>query len=126
MTSPRVVWSESAEVAKRRQQPEQDWCVRDDTRAIFLGSRDAGQPGRIPRAFRQGRLFRRMSRRKGEITARMNERNCPHIVELPLPSGGFRAKSDDILAFHRERGIEPQRFGGERLISPPPRGRARG
>ena len=27
MTSPRVVWSESAEVAKRRQQPEQYWCV---------------------------------------------------------------------------------------------------
>ena len=31
MPSPRVVWSESAEVAKRRQQPEQYWCVRDDT-----------------------------------------------------------------------------------------------
>ena len=91
-----------------------------------------------------------MSRRKGEITARMNERNCPHIVQLPLPSGGFRSKSDDILAFHRERSIKPrrgrgwlddeqyyvrfcfgdpahadafrERFGGERLTTPPPRG----
>ena len=53
-----------------------------------------------------------MSRRKGEITARMNERNCPHIVQLPLPSGGFRSKSDDILAFHRERSIEPRRVAG--------------
>jgi hypothetical protein len=31
MTSPRLVWSESVEVAKRRQRPEQYWCVRDDT-----------------------------------------------------------------------------------------------
>ena len=31
MPSPRVVWSESAEVAKRRQRPEQYWCVRDET-----------------------------------------------------------------------------------------------
>ena len=31
MTGPQLVWSESAEVAKRRQQPEQYWCVRDDT-----------------------------------------------------------------------------------------------
>ena len=88
-----------------------------------------------------------MTRRKGEITARMIERDCPHIVELPLPSGGFRSKSDDILAFHRERGIPPrrgrgwhddeqyyvrfcfadpahadafrERFGGERLTTPP-------
>jgi hypothetical protein len=95
-----------------------------------------------------------LTRRKGEITARMNERDFPHIVELPLPSSGFRSKSDDILAFHRERGIERrrgrgwhddeqyyvrycfadpahadafrERFGGERLTSPPPRGRPRG
>jgi hypothetical protein len=37
-----------------------------------------------------------MSRRKGEVTARQNERDNPHIVELPLPSGGFRSQSDDI------------------------------
>jgi hypothetical protein len=30
-----------------------------------------------------------MNRRKGEITARKNERDYPHIVELLLPSGGF-------------------------------------
>jgi hypothetical protein len=30
MTSPRLVWSESAEVAARRQQPHLYWCVRDD------------------------------------------------------------------------------------------------
>jgi hypothetical protein len=47
-----------------------------------------------------------MSRRKGEVTSAINERDFPHIVELPLPSGGFRSRSDDMLAFHRERGIE--------------------
>jgi hypothetical protein len=31
MTSPRLVWSEGAEVAKRRQHPHLYWCVRDDT-----------------------------------------------------------------------------------------------
>jgi hypothetical protein len=39
-----------------------------------------------------------MSRRKGEITARMNERDYPHIVELPLPLGGFRSQSDAMLS----------------------------
>jgi hypothetical protein len=38
-----------------------------------------------------------------EITAPMNERDYPHIVELALPPGGFRARSDTMLAFHRER-----------------------
>jgi hypothetical protein len=94
-----------------------------------------------------------MARRKGEVTSRMNERDFPHIVELPLPSGGFRSQSDDILAFHRERGIEPRRgrgwhnheqyyvrycfadpahadafrgqFGGERTTTPPRHGRVR-
>jgi hypothetical protein len=53
-----------------------------------------------------------MSRRKYEITARMNERDYPHIVELALPPGGFRARSDDILTFHRKRGIQIHRGQG--------------
>ena len=53
-----------------------------------------------------------MTQRKGEVTARMNERDYPHIVELLLPSGGFRSKSDERLAFHRERGIEHRRGRG--------------
>ena len=52
-----------------------------------------------------------MSWRRG-FTARMNERDYPHIVELPLPSSGFKLQSDEILAFHRERGIEPRRGSG--------------
>jgi hypothetical protein len=31
-----------------------------------------------------------MTRRKAEITGHQNERDFPHLVELPLPSGGFR------------------------------------
>ena len=47
-----------------------------------------------------------MSRRKYVITARMNERDYPYIVELALPPGGFRARSDAMLAFHRERTLK--------------------
>jgi hypothetical protein len=53
-----------------------------------------------------------MSRRKYEIIARMNERDYPHLVEIALPSGGFRAKSDAMLAFHRERDIQIRRGQG--------------
>jgi hypothetical protein len=53
-----------------------------------------------------------MTRRKAEITARMNERDYPHIVELALPPRGFRARSDAMLAFHRERGIQLRRGQG--------------
>jgi hypothetical protein len=49
----------------------------------------------------------RITRRKEEITTRKNERDYPHIVELLLPSGGFR--SNDMLAFHRGRGIQHRR-----------------
>jgi hypothetical protein len=47
-----------------------------------------------------------MIRRKGEIAARTNERDYPHLVELPLPPGGFGSTSEDMVAFHRERGIQ--------------------
>jgi hypothetical protein len=50
-----------------------------------------------------------MTRRKGEITARMNERDFPHIVELALPSGGFGETLDEMQAFHRLRGIASAR-----------------
>ena len=81
----------------------------------------------------------------------MNERDYPHIVELPLPLGWLPIQ---VRPPHRERGIEPrrglgwhddeqyyvrycfadpahadafrERFGGERLTTPPPHGRARG
>ena len=43
-----------------------------------------------------------MTRRKGETTGRMNERNYPNIVELPLPFGGLRETSFAIDAFHRD------------------------
>jgi hypothetical protein len=52
-----------------------------------------------------------MTRRKAEITARMNERD-PHLVELALPPGGFRARSDAMLAFYRERDIQIHRGQG--------------
>jgi hypothetical protein len=84
-----------------------------------------------------------MARRRGETTGRTNERDFPHIVELPVPRGGFT--SFPIDAFHQDRGIEIKqgqgsyeegqfyvrycfadplvadefraRFGGERLIA---------
>jgi hypothetical protein len=52
-----------------------------------------------------------LTRRKGEITARMDERDYPYIVELPPPSGGLLSQSDDMLALPRT-GIEPGRGRG--------------
>jgi hypothetical protein len=50
-----------------------------------------------------------MTRRKGEITARMNERDYPHIVELVVPPNGFGLRLDAMMAFHRVRRIEDKR-----------------
>ena len=50
-----------------------------------------------------------MTRHKSEITARMNERDFPHIVECALPDGGFGNRLDEFEAFHRLRGIESRR-----------------
>ncbi len=50
-----------------------------------------------------------MSRRKSEIPGHMNERDFPHVVELELPSGGFRSHSFEFDAFHRDRGIPIRR-----------------
>jgi hypothetical protein len=75
-----------------------------------------------------------MSRRKGEVTGHMNEREFPHLVELKLPPGGFRSQNLEFDAFHREYGIPHvrfcfpdaptadafrERFGGTRLTSSP-------
>jgi hypothetical protein len=51
-----------------------------------------------------------MSRRKSEVSSRQNERDFPHLVELPVPLGGFGQRLWQFDAFHRERGI-PVRNG---------------
>lgn len=48
-----------------------------------------------------------MGRRKGERTAWANERDYPHMVEMPVPAGGLGAKLDPIHGFHRDRGLIP-------------------
>jgi hypothetical protein len=53
-----------------------------------------------------------MTRRKGEITGQQNERDFPHLVELPLPSGGFRGQHSEFDAFHRERRLQVRRGRG--------------
>src|SRR5258708_27873057 len=53
-----------------------------------------------------------MSRRKGEATGHMNEREFPHLVELELSPGGFRSQNLEFDAFHREGGIPIRRGGG--------------
>src|SRR5215467_12565362 len=54
-----------------------------------------------------------MTRRKREIVGLANERDFPHLVELPLPPGGFRSIFQVIDAFHREQRI-PVRRGRSR------------
>lgn len=46
-----------------------------------------------------------MTTRKGERTSRMNERDSPHLVEMPVPSGGLGSRLDAMHDWHRERGI---------------------
>jgi hypothetical protein len=46
-----------------------------------------------------------MSRRKGETTGAMNERDFPDMVELALPLGGFSDQGEGFEEFHRDRGI---------------------
>jgi hypothetical protein len=51
---------------------------------------------------------------RGERTAAQNEREFPHIVEMAVPPGGFRAQLDSMYDFHRERDIEARRGRGQR------------
>src|SRR5262245_2204820 len=53
-----------------------------------------------------------MTRRKFEITGHLNERDFPHVVDFELPPGGFRNKSLEFDAFHRERSIPIRRGRG--------------
>jgi hypothetical protein len=53
-----------------------------------------------------------MARRRGETTGRINERDYPRIVELPVPRGGFRDTSFAIATFHREHRIESKHGQG--------------
>jgi hypothetical protein len=54
-----------------------------------------------------------MIRRKSETVRLTNERDFPHLVELPLPPEGFRSIFLEIDSFHRERRI-PVRRGRSR------------
>jgi hypothetical protein len=47
-----------------------------------------------------------MTPRRGQSTGRINERDYPHIVESPVPQGGFGDTSLAIENFHRDLGIE--------------------
>src|SRR5438067_5338585 len=57
-----------------------------------------------------------MSRRKGEVTGHMNEREFSHLVELKLPPGGFRSQNLEFEAFHREYGIPIRRGRGRHEV----------
>jgi hypothetical protein len=50
-----------------------------------------------------------MIRRRNQTTGRINERDYPHMVELPVPHGGFGDTSWTIEGFHKEHGIESKR-----------------
>jgi len=52
--------------------------------------------------------------RKGERTAVCNERDYPHIVELPVPARGFGDVLHAISAFHDGRRVALRRGRGAR------------
>lgn len=59
-----------------------------------------------------GRFNPSMSRYKGRVSAKSNERKFPHVVELPVPPNGFGTKFDIIELFHVNAGIEMHRGAG--------------
>jgi hypothetical protein len=50
--------------------------------------------------------------RKGEQTAKKNERDYPHIVEMPLPEGGLGTRMEEMESAHRQLGIRQYRGQG--------------
>ena len=59
-----------------------------------------------------------MTRRKREIIGLRNERDFPHLVELPLPPEGFRSIFLEIDSFHRERRIPVRRGRSRHEVKP--------
>ena len=53
-----------------------------------------------------------MTRRYGETSSAMNQREFPHLVDLALPPGGFSTHIVDFDAFHRAHGIPTRRGRG--------------
>jgi len=59
-----------------------------------------------------------MTHRKREIIGLRNERDFPHLVELPLPPEGFRSIFLEIDSFHRERRIPVRRGRSRHEVKP--------
>jgi hypothetical protein len=53
-----------------------------------------------------------MVRYKGRLSAKAIERDFPHFVDMAVPAGGFRTKTHDMAAWHRDRGIESHQGAG--------------
>jgi hypothetical protein len=77
-----------------------DWLKMEESRLCGGDTRSGGGLGE-------------MTRRKREIVGLTNEGDFPHLVELPVPPGGFRSAFLEFDAFHRERRI-PVRRGRSR------------
>lgn len=55
-----------------------------------------------------------MPRYKGGVSARVIERDFPHVVEMLVPESGFGKKLDAMYDFHERHGIRAQRGRGRR------------
>jgi hypothetical protein len=58
-----------------------------------------------------------MTRRKGEITSAKNERDNPHIVEMPVPLGGLGMALNAMHDWHRQRGVKSKSGRGWRAAA---------
>ncbi|MGE0522122.1 MAG: hypothetical protein AB7O60_03680 [Variibacter sp.] len=56
-----------------------------------------------------------MTRRKGERTAAMEERDFPFIVSHVLPDGGLGKRLFEMYDWHKARGLEYRRGRRQRL-----------
>ena len=55
-----------------------------------------------------------VSRYKGRSSAKIVERDFPHIVEMVVRPGGFGRQIDRMYDWHRELGVEDRRGSGRR------------
>ena len=55
-----------------------------------------------------------MTRYKGRPSAKSNERDFPHIVEMIVPEGGFGKALDAMYEWHIHRGIRAINSAGRR------------
>jgi hypothetical protein len=58
-----------------------------------------------------------MPRCEGQGTAKLNQRDFPHFVDIGVPAGGIGRRLDEMYDWHRSRGLISRHGHGGLFIS---------